>query len=530
MLFDGFATDAEVERQRARVDSAAYRVHEAAEFVALDAIEAHLDILRNQEIIALNELNVAQHERILGQVADLEESGRGDIADVRQTEARLSRAQENFAISRGNLADAIATYQRIVGERPSELDRDDPPIAAIPPTAEDAAGIASVNSPTVMIAAADVDVAAAEVRGSRSGFYPRFDVELGAFTGDDRDRVKGSDLDASALVVMRYNVFRGGGDMALEREAFHRANEARANLRRARRSAEEEARISYNALETARNRTAALERKAEAQRQTRDAYKIQFEVGGRRDLLDVLDAENELFLDRVNLTTARYTEEFAVYRVLTIVGELLNTMDIARPREHVTIHRGADDIQSRDAIERKSRDVVDPHSEPEPLRSSEEGQPPRAQPDSAPDTGRPNPVPNDEQANLSNEEKRVASYDSFDSFWNAVSGQTRRPSKVASVRTAPEAADAVEVKTASTPPAPGHGAPKEYENFDSFFAAVFGKPEGKDVAVDGSVEVTPTVAAPPVRSEANSVAQRRQPAAYDSLDAFIEGLFGPADK
>ena len=37
MLFDGFQTKSEVERQTARVSSAAYRVQEAAEFVGLDA-------------------------------------------------------------------------------------------------------------------------------------------------------------------------------------------------------------------------------------------------------------------------------------------------------------------------------------------------------------------------------------------------------------------------------------------------------------------------------------------------------------
>jgi outer membrane protein, adhesin transport system len=39
MLFDGYGTGAEIDRQFARVDSAARRVREAAEFVALDGVE-----------------------------------------------------------------------------------------------------------------------------------------------------------------------------------------------------------------------------------------------------------------------------------------------------------------------------------------------------------------------------------------------------------------------------------------------------------------------------------------------------------
>jgi outer membrane protein, adhesin transport system len=374
MLFDGFATRSEVERQQARIDSAAHRVEEAAEFIALNAIEAHLDILRNQEIVRFNEANIAQHERILGGVRDLEEGGRGDIGDVRQTESRLARAFDTLAVSRGALADAIARYQRVVGARPGDLEDAVAPAAALPPSPEDAANLASVNSPTVRIAAADTDVAGAEIRASRAGFYPRFDVELGTGLNRNIDGAQGRDNDASGLLVMRYNLYRGGADMALEREAFHRANEARASLDNTRRLAEQEARISYNALQTATARREALTQKEEAQRRTRDIYAEQFEVGTRQ-LLDLLDGENELFLNRVELVTAVYTERFAAYRVLAVVGELLNTLDVVRPRETISIHRTLESLQTPEAVEDKTVPLADPRAEPRPLRGVERGEP-----------------------------------------------------------------------------------------------------------------------------------------------------------
>lgn len=383
MLFDGFETQSEVERQKARIDSASYRVEEAAEFTALNAIEAHLDILRNQEIVRFNELNIAQHERILGQVRDLESAGRGDIADVLQTESRLARAFDTLAVSRGALADAIARYQRVVGARPGELEDVEAPVAALPPSAEDAANLASVNSPTVQIAAADIDVAEAEYQGSRAGFYPRFDIEVGGGLNRNIDGNEGRDNDFRGLVVMSYNLYRGGADIALEREAFHRENEARASLRNNRLLAEQEARVSYNALETARARTDALTAKAEAQRRTRDAYAQQFEVG-QRELLDLLDAENELFLNRVELTTAVYTERFATYRVLAVVGDLLNTLEVVPPREAVSILRTIDDLQTPEAIDEKARPVVDPRAEPRPVQGVESGEPPADALDMAP--------------------------------------------------------------------------------------------------------------------------------------------------
>ncbi|MGH6885832.1 MAG: TolC family protein, partial [Geminicoccales bacterium] len=164
------------------------------------------------------------------------------------------------------------------------------------------------------------------------------DLELGASAGEDLDGVEGSDVSAQALLVLRYNLFRGGGDIAREREAFSRLEEARQAVRVAQRDAEEEARVAFNALTTARARVTALGQGVEAQRATRDIYAQQFDLG-QRGLLDLLDAENELFNGRSNLVTATFTETFAAYRVLAIIGTLLDTLSIDRPQEAISIYR-----------------------------------------------------------------------------------------------------------------------------------------------------------------------------------------------
>jgi adhesin transport system outer membrane protein len=338
MLFDGFETRSEVDRQLGRISSAAYRVAETAEFTALDAVEVHLNVLRNQTLVELARENLEQHRRLLGQVGELERRGGGSIADVYQAEARVAAAQSAVATAVGNLEDAKALYQSVVGSPAEALAESVAPVYALPESPEAAAGQASIDSPTVMIANADIEVAKAELEGSRSGYYPSLDLEVGTSANDNIDGLKGSAIDAQALLVLRYNLFRGGGDIAREREAFQRINEARQSLRQAQRTSEEQARIGYNALVTAQSRLEALRGRVVAQRETRDTYAQQFDLG-QRSLLDLLDAENELFAARSELTTAEYTEMFAVYRVLAVIGGLLTTLDIDAPKEAIDIYR-----------------------------------------------------------------------------------------------------------------------------------------------------------------------------------------------
>lgn len=473
LLFDGFETQGEIERQRARVDSAARRVEETAEFLALDAVEAHLEVLRRSRIVELNEQNVAEHERILAKVRRLEREGRGDIADVRQTEARLADARANLATARGRLAEAEASYQRLVGVKPENLLLDRAPAARLPKTAEEAAERASVSNPTVLIAAVDVDVAAAELKKARAGYYPTLSAELAANVADHANGVSMTTDQQSALLVLRYNLFRGGADIAREREAFHRLNEARAGLAKTRRQAEEQARVAFSALETAKARTRALRSKAEAQRRTRDAYASQFEIG-QRSLLDLLDAENELFLARVALTTAEFTERFAAYRLLAVTGDLLATLDVAPPRETLDIERRPEDEPTPERIKEKSEPLVDPTMSPRPLVNPLEGAPPEEDADVTPHVGRPPEQPvQPGQESAAAEGDGVPSYTSFAAFWQSLGGG-------ASVEPAagPEtSADAAGSPTPAVQPAARErtaDAPPSYESFDAFLGSLFG--------------------------------------------------------
>ncbi len=338
MLFDGYATNSEVDKQLARTNSAAYRVTEAAEFIALDAVEAHLDVLRNQQLVSQAEQNLSAHRTILNRIREDAGFNKFKLSELNLSEARYAAAGEVLATAQGNLRDAKARYVRATGIEPNELENRPVPKQTLPRGAESAARRASINSPTIKIATADIDVARADLKGSRAGYYPRFDLEVGAAANRQIDGFTGSNVDGQALLVMRYNLFRGGGDVAREREAFNRLGQSQESLRRAQNEAEEQARLSFNALRTAEARVLALSRQTDANAATRRGFAEEFDAG-ERNLLDRLDVENEYYLSKANLTTAEYTRDFAVYRVLAVIGDLLPTLDIDHPREGINIWR-----------------------------------------------------------------------------------------------------------------------------------------------------------------------------------------------
>jgi len=68
LIFDGFGTDSEVNRQFYRATSAQHKTADVAQVLALRAIEAYLEVQRTQRILEIVNLNLKVHQDILNRV------------------------------------------------------------------------------------------------------------------------------------------------------------------------------------------------------------------------------------------------------------------------------------------------------------------------------------------------------------------------------------------------------------------------------------------------------------------------------
>lgn len=328
MLFDGFSTQASVAQQKFREASAVANVAETREIVGLRAVEAYLDVLRNQELVNLAKQNVANHKKYASQIQRRVDGGRGSQADVRQSDGRLALAEANLRAFQGDLADSIAVYESVVGEAPSELSLSQGPANALPGNIQEALDRALGNNPAVVSALEDVNAAEQAVREARSNYYPQLNAEITGGLNDNLDGVEGQNNELQAMLRLRYNLYQGGADTARENERVQRLHEARSQLEEDRRSVREAMHISWNAMQTASARLAPLNQHVLSAEQTRTAYQGQFDLG-QRTLLDLLDSEIEAFNARSALINGRYTAEFAAYQVLARTGDLVDTVATA---------------------------------------------------------------------------------------------------------------------------------------------------------------------------------------------------------
>ncbi len=338
-LFDGFEAGATVEREMARVESAASRVLENSEVLALDAIGAYMEVLRQRDLVRLSEDNLAYHSQVLDAQSARLEGGGGSQADVNQTEARASRARNTLIETLQDLRIAEAIYTRIVGSFPgNDLSYPEFPTSSLPGSLDDAVQLAVRNNPTTKIFEADVRTAEAEVELSEVPLYPAITLEAQTEYNDGTSSLDTYEFNNQLMVRVRWNLFRGGIDRAARQEALFRLTESKNRRYRSVLESQQEMRRSWFELEAARDSIEALEDARDFNRSTLGAYEQQFEVA-QRTLLDVLDAENELFVSEGQLITAQTNEQLASYRILAVGGVLMETLGVSAPEQAVVAHK-----------------------------------------------------------------------------------------------------------------------------------------------------------------------------------------------
>lgn len=191
---------------------------------------------------------------------------------------------------------------------------------------------ALAEHPAVRAAEREVEAAQAEREFARARLGPRVNLELGVTHHRDLDGVRGLNADATAMLRLRQNFFRGGSDDARIRQAEARMDEARAGLARARNDVERDLRQAHEGLRSERARVPSLAEHARASAEVVQAYSAQFRIG-QRSLLDLLNAEAEQFGARGALATGLYTVLAAGYRTLAAMGKLLDALGVPPPAE-----------------------------------------------------------------------------------------------------------------------------------------------------------------------------------------------------
>jgi len=341
LLWDANAIRSDIERagheQRARW----FEFLDATEVTALEAVRAHHDVMRQRALVALAEDNYVQHKYASTQITSRVRAGVGRGVDQEQATARLALAEANLTTETANLHDVTARYLRIVGDLPpARVGKLAAAKTGLPASAGEASTLAIQTSPSISAAIEFLRAARSTAKGREGqAWQPRVEARLRTGTGRNFDGVPDQKRDTSAEITLNWNLYNGGSDQARIRQAADNVNQA-ADLRdKACRDARQTAGIAFNDTRKYAEQLEALDRNVIAIEKARDAYRQQFDIG-QRSLLDLLNAENELYTARRAYANAESDLLVSQARTLAATQRLTAQLGLTRPAADGNIAAG----------------------------------------------------------------------------------------------------------------------------------------------------------------------------------------------
>jgi adhesin transport system outer membrane protein len=340
LIFNGLGRRGAVEEQASRVDAASHRVYERSEFIGLAVVREYLEYGRLRRVIELAEENLRYHRKVLADVKKGAEEGTLSVADSQLAQERVYSAEAQLTLAREDLNAAAITFYKLIGIPLDNYEGAPLPPGFLPGSLDEGIGVARQNNPLIQIAEAEVDAAYGVRKQANAELYPKLFLELQGRYGDDLDGVFGRETDLRAELVVRWNLYRGGIDIAAKQAALRRIDEARALLDRAYRDVEETMRLAWNRRTLEATRLAELQSSLAQLNLLVESYQEQFKIG-ERTLLDLLNTQNNRFNTEVAVETARFAVLFADYGVLAAAGILLPSLQLAPPSQAAAYARDA---------------------------------------------------------------------------------------------------------------------------------------------------------------------------------------------
>lgn len=289
-------------------------------------VNAYFDVLYKADLLALAkvERDVYVEQRKIND--RLFEKGEGTRTDMLESQARLDTAEAAVLETQDALTVSRTTLAAIIGGDPGELDMLVPEFETRPPETlsfEAWKNIALERNPDIKAMMQGVEIARQEVNKSRAGHLPRVDF-VAAYSRSSSDTIQTYNQETTARsigVQVNIPIYAGGQVNAATRQSVANQEKAKADLQSQTDKILTELRKDYDAMQSSVARISALQKAVASSELLIKATQMSVK-GGVRINLDVLNATQQLYINKRDLAQARYNYLLNTLRMRASAGTL----------------------------------------------------------------------------------------------------------------------------------------------------------------------------------------------------------------
>lgn len=290
-------------------------------------VAAYMDIIQNEALVGLATNNIDVLTTNLQATSDRFEIGDLTRTDVAQSESRLALARGDLRTAEASLIRSRENFIALVGAAPGELQAP-PPLPGLPAEASEAVEVAVHDNPDILGARERAHAAGFDTRTAGATRLPRIEAFTNAGVtdylgtlGSPVPGVSSQQRQTSAQAGLRATIplFQGGRPAAQIRQAQARSAAALEQVVATERDVIAQVRSAFANYNAATAIIASNQTAVSASELSLEGVRAENSVGNRT-ILNILDAQQELFRAQVQLVTARRNAYVAGFTLLAAMG------------------------------------------------------------------------------------------------------------------------------------------------------------------------------------------------------------------
>ena len=291
------------------------------------------------------------------------EVGLATITDVYDAQARFDAAVSQEVGATNRLADARELLRQLTGEEYAQLRALSERMQLALPSPSDPeewVRMALENNLKLRSASFEVDRSRETIQLQKAGHYPTLDL---AVSRNDLDNGVTDSNTSQVNLELNIPLYSGGAVSARSRQAAFNYEAARQSLENLQRDIIRTVRNAYRGQETAISQIKALNQTRISTRSALEANQAGYDVG-TRTIVDVLDAERNVYQAELDYATARYNYIVNLLTLRQAAGRLSET-------DVIEINSWLDQSRATDG----STPITKPPTKPEPDKNRASAKP-----------------------------------------------------------------------------------------------------------------------------------------------------------
>lgn len=311
----------QLQAAEATTEQAALEFSATQQNLILQTAETYFAVLRAQDNLASTKAEEAAFKRQLDQANERFDVGLSDKTDVLEAQAGYDTARANRIIAERNVDDAFQALVTLTNREYASLEGILHTLPIVVPAPNDAkAWVDTASQQNLNLQASNhaVDAAEETLRQRKAGHAPTLDA-VASYQKGDNDSLGfsntgstpgqppfGSDVEQRSIgLELNIPIYSGGLTSSQVRESYQRLNQTEQLRESLRRNVVQNTRNFHRAVNTDVEQVKARKQSIISNQSALEATEIGYQVG-TRNIVDVLDAQRQLYSSVRDYNNARY--------------------------------------------------------------------------------------------------------------------------------------------------------------------------------------------------------------------------------